>query len=237
MRQHPPPRDRAEGGFISGHPAEGRRADHRTAGLGADGKRDHSVRHRRGRALRRSAGRMRQIMRVRGLAGLHEGKLGRDRLTHQDRPFLAQPLYHKGVAQGHAPRILRAAVFRGNALGVDHVLQRDRQPVKPPQGTPCPAMRIQRAGLCAREFGIEPRPCTDLRLARLDPLDIAVDQRQRIQRAGRQPVAQQRHAGGAVHPVTRHPITVHKTDPANRRRSAGRHTSAPSTGSRRRGTA
>ena len=62
--------------FVSGHAAEGRRADNRTSCLSADGSRDHACRDSCCRAGRRPSGRVSMIVRIDGLRRREKGKLG-----------------------------------------------------------------------------------------------------------------------------------------------------------------
>src|SRR5680860_1450234 len=107
-------------------------------------------------------------MRVGGLAWMHEGKLGRDRLAHDDRALFLEPLNDVGIPKRHASGIPRTAVSRGNARSVYDVFEAHRQPVQTPQWAACAAMCIHRAGLRADEFGIEPCPCANIGLARFN---------------------------------------------------------------------
>ena len=126
---------------------------------------------------------------------MHEGKLGRDRLAHDNSAFLLEPLHDESIPQRNPVRITRAAVLCRDFRRIDHVLQCDRQPVQTPKRASASTVCIEIACLRTGKLGIEPCPRADFSLAGLNPRDVAVYQRQRVQRTGCQTIAQQRHTG------------------------------------------
>ena len=230
-------RDCAEGRLEPGHAAIGCGPDNGAAGLGADGKGHHPGGHGSRRTLRRAARRMSGVMGVRRLSRVHEGKFGRDRLAHDDCAFPLEPFDDESVPQGHAALVTGGAVLCRDALGVDHILQADGQPVQPAKWSAGPAIGVERAGLGPGEVRIEPGPGANLFLSLLDPRDAAFHEGQCIECAAGQPVAQLGHADRR-HRALRHAgFSAHRRAQGGRRRWTGRCTSEPSTRSHRRGTA
>ena len=95
-------RDRPEARLVADDAAVGGRADHRAAGLGADGEGHVAGGDRRGRAGGRAAGRVARRRRVGGGGRVHEGELGGDGLAHDHRAGGAQPRDHGRVGARHA---------------------------------------------------------------------------------------------------------------------------------------
>jgi hypothetical protein len=116
---------------------------------------------------------MGQIVGVRRLSGMHEGKLRRHGLTHDNRALFLKPSHDPGIAKGDASGVEGATVFRRDPGGVDDVLDPNGQTVQSAQRPASAPVGIQSPGLCASEFGIEPRPGPDLRLPLCDAGDVA----------------------------------------------------------------
>ena len=185
----------AEARLVADDAAERRRADHRAAGLGAERRRHLEIGHRRGRAARRSARRMRRVVRVDRRAGEAVGEFGRDGLAHDRAAGHAQQRDAGGVGERAVAAVDRRAVLGRHVDGVDDVLDPDRQPGE--QARPAGAVGLARLGQCL--LRVEPGPGLH-RLPLRGPLQAGAHQRLGGQRAGAEPARspRRRKAGSAA---------------------------------------
>ncbi len=161
----------AEGGFVADNPAKRRRADRRAAGLCAEPDRHLEIGDRRGRSARRAARRVRRVQRVHGLARVTVGEFGRHCLAEDHAARGPGQRDAGGVGKGPMAAIDRRAVLGRHVVGVDHVLDPDRDTL---QHAGPPGM-VGGAGLGQCQLGVEPHPGLD-RGARRGALKAIVHQ-------------------------------------------------------------
>ena len=142
-------RDQAVARLDGEHAAERARADDRAVGLRADGERHHAGGDRRGRARGRTAGRVVRVARIARLARMEIGELGRHRLADDDRAGVAQLAHGGGVGVGLAAGQNGRAAFGRIILGVEDILDRDRDAVQRAERPPLPFVAVERARLLA----------------------------------------------------------------------------------------
>ncbi len=125
-----------------------------------------------------------EVVRVARRPRCHEREFGGDRLADDDGAGGAQLRHQRGVHAGAAAGVERGAVLGRVVLGVDDVLDADRDAVERPQRAAGPAVRVERIGLRAGMGGVDRGEGVDLALARLDPGKARVGDLARGQGAG-----------------------------------------------------
>ncbi len=144
----------AKAGLVADHAAERRRADRRTAGLGAKADRHLEIGDRGGRAARRAPWGVRRVVRMHGFARVPVGEFGRHRLPEDDAARRPGQRDAGSIGKGPVATVDRRAVLGRHVIGVDDVLDPDRHALQHSR----PAGPIDRARLAESEFGVEPDP-------------------------------------------------------------------------------
>ena len=176
------PREVTEGRLVADHAAIGGGADHRAAGLRAEGERHVAVGDRGGRARGRAARRVGRVVRVGRRAGMAVGEFRGHRLAQDDGVGGPAERHAGGVAERHLALEDRRVVPGRHVVGVDDVLHPHRHAAQH-----AAFRRVGRLGLRQREVGIEIGPRLHGGLALGDALEAGAHQRLRGERAGLDP--------------------------------------------------
>ena len=140
--------DGVVGRLVAEDAAERRRPQHRAAGLRAERRRHHVVGDRGRRAARRTAGRVRGIVRVGGFRRRAAGKFASRRLAEDERAGAAQQRHAGGVRLRAIAAIDRRTHLGRPIVRVDGVFQSDGNAVQ----RPARRCAIERARLSQREI-------------------------------------------------------------------------------------
>ncbi len=173
------PAELAKARLVADDPAECGRADRRAAGLRAEPDRHLEIGDRRGRAARRAARRVRRVVRVHRLARMTVGEFGRHRLAEDDPARRTGQRHAGGVGKGPVAAVDRRAVLGRHVVGVDDVLDPDRNALE--QARPPGAVGGARLRQC--QLRVQPNPGLD-RGAGFGAIEAVADQRLGGQAAG-----------------------------------------------------
>ena len=92
-----------------------------------------------------------------GRVAADPGEFNGVRLAQQHAAGLAQKAHAGGVLLGPAALVARRVALRGQVHGIDHVLDRERQPVQYAARPAQFALPVSRARLAQRPLGVEGR--------------------------------------------------------------------------------
>ena len=133
-------------------------------GLGAEGHREHPRGGAGGRAAAGSAGRAVGVPRVLRRGRLEHGELGRDRLSEHDASRLFEQRHGGRVVLRHEAFVDLGAPGRLDALGVEDVLDPERDAVQRPGWTTVGQLACALGGGLTRRVLVEGPPYIELRI-------------------------------------------------------------------------